>query len=348
MKMETEQTTLQIHTPAGKVLRQALATLLIALLLLEGGLRLAVTSGWMPDPGPGTTNADLNIKMPMLDALAQREGGVDCIFLGSSMTNDDVDPEVFASRYGELSGTTVTCFNFAVATLTGEIAGGLSQILAERYHPDLLVYGTSARDYSKELGARALKDDGWFRYQLGEWNLTGWLKEYSMLYRTYLKILSDFNPANREYAISVRQNTSPYGHFVVHVNVISLEGQNTIHEETLLKKDFAGLKRLVSLDGAGVSVVVMEIPVHEAFLPEYVNEKSEDYYRLFFDPATEILTKAGIPFIHTLTGTRFTAPDEEWADLKHLNNKGSARFSAWLADEIWQLEQAGVITWGED
>lgn len=348
MKMETAKKTLEIHAPAGRVLWRALALLLVALLLLEGGLQLVVTSGWMPDPGPGTTNADLNIKIPMLDTLAQREGRVDCIFLGSSMTNDDVDPEVFASRYSELSGKNIICFNFAVATLTGEIAGGLSQILVERYHPDLLVYGTSARDYSKELGARSLKDDGWFRYQLGEWNLPGWLKEYSMLYRTYLKQLSDFNPANREYAISVRQNTSPYGHFVVHVNVISLEGQNTINEETLLKKDFAGLKRLVSLDGASVSVVVMEIPVHETFLPEYVNKNSEDYYRLFFDPATEILTKAGIPFIHTLTGTRFTAPDEEWADLKHLNSKGSARFSAWLADEVWQLEQAGLFTWGEN
>jgi hypothetical protein len=347
IQKETSQKTLHITKPLCTLFLRALVLLVITLLVFEVVLQFVVHQGWMVDPGPGAANADLNIKLPMLDDLVKKTGVVDCIFLGSSMTNDDVDPEVFAQTYAEISGRTVTCFNFAVATLTGEIAGGLSRILVERYHPGLIIYGTSARDYSKELGARALKDDPWYLYKLGEWNLPGWLQEHSMLYREYLKLLSDLNPDNREYAVKVRQNTSPFGHYIVNVNVTSLEGQNTIHEKKLLQKDFDGVKQLTNLDGKNVRVVVVEIPVHERYLPVYVNDNPEEYYTLFFDPMAKLLYEKGIQFIQTITARQFVASEDEWADMKHLNNKGSIKFSAWLADEIWRLEQDGQLTWGE-
>lgn len=346
MKPYSSNGTLKVAKPVGKVFALAIIYTLLLVLITEGVVRLAITANFLVEPGIGTSNADLNIKIPLLDKLVKKTGGVDCIFLGSSMTNDDVDPEVFAQTYAELSGRKITCFNFAIARLNGEIAGGLSRILVERYHPGLLIYGTSARDYSQELGNRVLIEDSWFRYKLGKWNAAGWLKDNSMAFRLYLKFLSDLNPDNREYAIHVRQNTSPYGHFELVKNATSLEGEITIHEKNLQQADFAGVKRLTNLDGPDVRVLVMEIPVHEKFLPVYVNSKTEDYYTLFFDPLTKLLNKRGILFIQTITGSHFTVSDDGWADMKHLNNKGSARFSTWLAGEIWRFEQAGQLTWG--
>jgi hypothetical protein len=337
--------TLKVTKPVGNILVLAIFFVLLLVLILEGSSRLAISARLLEEPGIGTGNADLNIKIPLLDNLVTKTGGVDCIFLGSSMTNYDVDPEVFAQTYTELSGRKVTCFNFAIATLTGEIAGGLSRILVERYHPGLLIFGTSARDYSSELGARALKDDPWYLYKMGEWNMAGWLQDNSMLYREFIKLLSDLQPGNREYAIIIKQNTSPFGHFIVDTNNTSLEGQNVIHEKILLQKDFAGVKRLIKLDGTDVRVVVIEIPVHEKFLPIYVNDKTEEYYSLFFDPLAELLNKKGIQFINTITGGRFSGSEDGWSDMKHLNNKGSAKFSAWLAGEIWRLEQTNQLTW---
>ncbi len=346
MKHYLSNGTLKVTKPIGSVLVLAIIYAVVLVLITESFVRLAITVRLLDEPGIGTSNADLNIKIPLLDNLVKKTGGVDCIFLGSSMTNDDLDPEVFAQTYAELSGRKVTCFNFAVARLNGEIAGGLSRILVERYRPRLLIYGTSARDYSKELGNRVLIEDSWFRFKLGEWNVSGWLKENSMSYRYYLKFLSDLNPANRDYAIYVRQNTSPYGHFELAKNVTSLEGESTVHEKNLQQEDFAGVKRLTNLNGTDVRVVVIEIPVNEKFLPVYVNDKTEDYYTLFFDPLAKFLNKKGIQFIQTITGGRFSVSEDGWADMKHLNNEGSARFSAWLAGEIWRLEQTNQLTWG--
>jgi hypothetical protein len=339
--------TLKVTKPVGNILVLAIFFVLLLVLILEGSSRLAISARLLEEPGIGTSNADLNIKIPLLDNLVTKTGGVDCIFLGSSMTNDDVDPEIFAQTYAELSGRKVTCFNFAIARLNGEIAGWLSRILVERYHPGLLIYGTSARDYSKELGNRVLIEDSWFRYKLGQWNAAGWLKDNSMAFRFYLKFLSDLNPDNKDYAIHVRQNTSPYGHFELVKNVTSLEGESTVHEKILQQADFAGVKRLTNLNGTDVRVVVMEIPVHEKFLPVYVNDSTGEYYTLFFDPLAKFLNRRGIPFIQTITGSRFTASEDGWADMKHLNIKGSARFSAWLAGEIWRFEQTNQLTWGE-
>ncbi len=282
MRPYSSSGTLKVAKPVGKVFALAIIYSLLAVLITEGFVRLAITANLLAEPGIGTSNADLNIKIPLLDNLVKKSGGVDCIFIGSSMTNDDVNPEVFAQTYAELSGRKVTCFNFAIARLNGEIAGWLSRILVERYHPNLLIYGTSARDYSQELGNRALIEDSWFRYKLGKWNVAGWLKDNSMAFRLYLTFLSDLNPDNREYAIQVRQNTSPYGHFELTKIATSLEGEITIHEKNLQQADFAGVKRLTNLDGTDVRVVVMEIPVHESFLPVYVNDKTEDYYTSIF------------------------------------------------------------------
>ena len=344
--MDNAERTLCLPRKFGRVLILALILLFLTVLVIELGLRLAVRTGWLPDPGPGTNNADLNYKLPMLDQLVKNEGPIDCIFLGSSMTNDGVDPEVFSQHYLELSGQKVTCFNFGIGWLTGEIAAGMGHILVERYHPAILIYGTSARDFSKEMGARALKSDQWYQYMGGNWNLSGWLQEHSMMYREYLKLLRDLNSDNRQFVIKIRNNTTPYGHFLVHPFVTELEPGYSIHEKALVKKDFNGLTDLGKLNHQGVEIIVFELPVHEKFLPIYVNDNLADYYTLFFDPAAEILTRYQVPFINTVTGGKFMAADDDWADMKHLNQEGAIRLSSYLAEEIWQLQKSGQITWG--
>jgi len=345
--MELPKSTLHLHRKTGQVLIFALILLVLVVLAVEGCLRLAVKSGHMPDPGPGTNNADLNYKLPMLDQLVRVDGPIDCIFIGSSMTNDGIDPEVFSQHYAELSGRKVTCFNFGIGTLTGEIASGMGHILKERYHPAVLIYGTSARDFSKEMGARALRSDQWYLYMLGTWNLPGWLQEHSMVYREYLKLLRDMNPDNRQFVIKVRENTTPYGHFLVHPFVTQLEPGYSIHEQELVKRDFNGLMDLGRMNHNGIEVIVFEVPVHKDFLPVYVNDTLADYYRLFHDPASEILAKYQVPFINTVSGDKFTTMDDEWADMKHLNQKGAVNLSSFLAEAIWQLQQSGQITWSE-
>lgn len=336
-------TSLRIKQPYGNVFWKAIIILGISILAIEGSIRLAIHLNIIAVPGVGTGNADLNVKIPLLDEYLNDNGRINCIFLGSSMTNDAVIPEVFSERYKQLSGKEIACFNFGVATLTGEVAGGLGPLLVERYHPDLLIYGTSARDYSKVLGSGGLRTDPWYQYQLGDWNFAGWLKEYSMIYRIYMGILINLNPATREYAMEVKNNTTPSGHFVIRASNLDMENQSIIKEEQLNSKDFNGLKRLTALNNSTTRIIVMEVPVNPNFLPFYVNNNPEDYNKLFYKRAKTMLDNRGIPFIATITGGQFAAPDDQWADLKHLNYEGAQNFSSWLAEQIWELENTGVI-----
>lgn len=347
IRTNTGSRTLQLSRPAGRVFFRALLILVIFLAGFEILLRLLVGSGLIINPGPSTNNADLNTKLPLLDKLAA-ETHIDCIFLGSSMTNDGIDPEVFSQRYAELSGRQLTCFNFGVGWLTGEVAGGLSRILVDRYHPDVLIYGTSARDYSAVMGMRALKSDPWYQYMLGQWNLPGWLQEHSMLYRYYLKFLSDLNPSNRGFAIKTRDHISPYGHFRLDIIGEDLEAGNRIDEEELRPKDFNGFSRLVKLKSDQLQVVVIEIPVHMDYLPVYVNNSLDQYYELFYDEIEEVTSRNDVPLINTVTGGLFTSGDDGWGDMKHLNVIGAERFSLYLAEAAWQLEQDGRLELGTD
>ena len=334
-----------LSKPAGRVFIRALLILLVFLAGFEVLLRLLVGAGLIINPGPSTNNADLNTKLPLLDKLAA-EKHIDCIFLGSSMTNDGIDPEVFTKRYAELSGRQLTCFNFGVGWLTGEVAGGLSRILVDRYDPDVLIYGTSARDYSAVMGMRALKSDCWYQYMLGQWNLPGWLQEYSMFYRFYLKFLSDLNPSNRGFAIKTRDHISPYGHYRLDIIDEDLEAGNRIDEEELRQKDFNGFSRLVKLKSDQLQVVVIEIPVHMDYLPVYVNNSLDQYYELFYNEIDGVTRQYDVPLINTVTGGLFISADDGWGDMKHLNVIGAGRFSLYLAEAAWQLEQAGRLEWG--
>ena len=55
-----------------------------------------------------------------------------------------------------------------------------------------------------------------------------------------------------------------------------------------------------------------------------------------------------MPLINTVTGGLFTSGDDGWGDMKHLNVIGAERFSLYLAEAAWQLEQAGRLEWGAD
>ncbi len=143
--------TLQVTRACGKTL--GLAILLVA--LAWGGsevvLRLLAALSFIQPPSLGSLNAELDVKLPLLDRMA-KEGEIDCLFFGSSQFDSAADPQVFSRAYAELTGQPLRCFNFSLGTLTAQPAGQLAGILVRRYHPGLLIFGTSARDYSTDFG----------------------------------------------------------------------------------------------------------------------------------------------------------------------------------------------------
>ncbi len=337
--------TLQLTRPAPYTLGLGVLLLLVAWLAGEGVLRALVATGAVPLPAFRSLNAELDLKLVRLDELYRTNGRIDCIILGSSQTDQALDPEVFARAIAEGGGPAITCYNFSLGTLTASPAGTLAHLLAVRYHPTLLIYGTSARDYSSKFGelTRPLNQDAWVQYQLGQPSLEGWLAEHSLLYRQMLTWRTALNPDYQKFAARLTAQLTPYGYLVSQRTSLEDDDTNFIPEYRPLPEDLAGLDKLLALRSSGVQVLVFEVPVHPDFLNAYVEADRQAYFDAFLRPIQRRVQKQGAPFWATYELPGSILPDDGWSDMKHLNQRGGGIFSRWMANRTLDAIRSGEM-----
>ena len=320
--------------------------ILFIFILIEAGLRLLVKNNVIPKPGIGSIHPELNVKLLKLDQFVKQNGGVDCIFLGSSMIDDSVNPSIFTKEYRKLSGRNVHCFNLSIASLTAETAYPIVKMLNVRYNPLLIVYGISPRDLTSDFDVRIrpLIHEPWINYQNGEFSISGWLKENSYTYRYYVTVLSYLNPDNRASLQIYQTSVNEDGFNLVDRNTIGIGGQNYIKKWKTNLDDMHGLKKMLLMGkGDSFRIILAEAPVHDLFLPIYVEGSKEKYFSLFQKPIEELTKQYNTIFIKSVSGAPSFIPNKFWGDVKHLNYKGADVFSRWLANQIWQQIDSGTI-----
>jgi len=137
------------------------------------------------------------IKWQKLKSYTDENGAPDVIILGNSMVNTGIDPLVINSRLNELSGKSLTIFNFGVEGLNLASVPQVAKIILENYHPKVLIIGTDIRDYSlrmdQEPTLEFLKTD-WLRYKAGSFTLNGWLIDHSVLLQDFLLARNWYQP----------------------------------------------------------------------------------------------------------------------------------------------------------
>ena len=79
---------------------------------------------------------------------------------------------------------------------------------------------------------------------------------------------------------------------------------------------------------------MLEIPVYNKFLENYVENNPAKYYSLFRDPISDRISETKTPFIHSQEIASTMIPDTGWNDILHLNYQGAEVFNKWLAREI--------------
>jgi hypothetical protein len=328
---------LQITPPFGGVLVKAVLFLCIFCLTGEGVIRFGVSNGFWSEPLLGTVNAELDIKIQMLDKVA-KEKHLDCIFLGSSQFDAAIIPAVFSEQVYLLTGKKLNCFNFSLGTLTSGPAGKVAKMIINRYHPDLLVYGISARDFSRDFGelTRPLNSDPWMKYQLNEANIPGWITQNSLFFRLLNQIRVSFNPDYVVYSKSLFSLLEADGYLALSENKLIRDTDNFIPKYTLYSEDLSGLDEIINLRNYGIQVLIIEVPVHPSFLPVYVEANSNQYYKGFRQPITDRITQHGITFMYSQEEISKLIPDSGWNDYKHLNKDGAKVFSMWVAERIAQ------------
>lgn len=322
---------------------RALSLLLLVILCGEALIRSGVWFRLWPEPELGSINAELDIKIRDLDSLAKSET-IDCIFLGSSQMDAAINPDVFSKEYLRLTGKNINCYNFSLGTLTAGPAGKMARLLVNRYHPQLLVLGISARDFSRDFGelSRSFKDDPWVRYSLGEWNVPGWVTENSLFFRLASQLRSRLNPDYMDFHTGLLRSLKPGGYLFRDGNELSSDSASSIPKFELYGEDLTGLDEILALNKEGVRVIFLEIPVFPGFLDSYVENDRDNYYTLFREPIEERIAATSVPFILTQEMVSRDIPDTDWNDILHLNYRGTDTFCRWFAQEAAAILSADI------
>ncbi|MHB8808324.1 MAG: hypothetical protein ACYC59_12210, partial [Anaerolineaceae bacterium] len=98
--------------------------------------------------------------------------------------------------------------------------------------------------------------------------------------------------------------------------------------------DLAALDEILSLQTENTSVVVIEMPVYPAFLPNYVDGGEEGYLRKFYQPLKKLLQERGFSLISTQNEIADKILFEDWYNENHLNSSGAKFFSRWLTEKF--------------
>jgi hypothetical protein len=306
----------------------------------------------------GSAHDQFELQLGRLETIVAIEGGVDCIFLGNSMVWRGFDPEVFASAYSDQTGHSMRCFNFGVDGMPASSAGALASILIQDYRPQLLIYGTDARDYAvtaETRDAAVLLDTPWLRYRRGQFSPGGWLYEHIhfsryrqslghllRLEKTYLFVSSPRALNKDSYGFTADESVGSYVSSSPreHVDLRTVRYYfSVLSDYRILPENVRGLQEVASYNSPDTEVVIVEMPVPETYMDFFGNGEGD--YQQFLSQVQTIAAAHDVPFQQT--SALQLIPLDGWVDYSHLNTKGAGIFSRWLGEQLGTMTDRGLI-----
>lgn len=351
---------LNIHRPRTSVFVYGTILFLVLCILGELIARTSFVQAQIPYQAYGINHTQLELQLNTLDHFVREHGVPDCFIFGSSQAFREVDTEAFVQAYQSASGETVICYNFGITGSQIWTTSILSKILIPKYHPRLVIIGTSFLDYTEgresDINERFVSND-WLKYQTGQFTLGGWLTENSYAWRA-LTLLSYAAPSGMRYSGVLREShkwdgeiadsgfalsDKPFDSSVPvesgFIKNLLLEfGDFGVSERNL----FALEETITFSQQAGAQVLLAEMTYHPALL-ELKNQKGnprvdKEQILAFINKINTRLNS--IAADHKITFLEFdptlSIPDTGWFDLYHLNRVGAEVFSRWLGEQAAQ------------
>jgi hypothetical protein len=317
------------------------ASLAVCFACVELSVRTEPVRRQLLPPSVGSPSRPFEIQLARLNAFVRREGGPDCVFVGSSLVLTGVDPEVFDAAYERRAGRRIRCFNLGVPGMSASDVGALAGILLEDYEPSLIVYGATFRDFSTRVAGPGLKALAWVQYRNGSWSADGWLIDHSDAYRYYLTY-RDWMDREQRRLMSRPFSTADNGFWrhAPRTAPVTLEQQldnvkddfSTLMRDGIAATHLAGLDAFLRLRKRGLRTIVVEMPGPTA-LAAWLRRR--DDYRRFITRIRRETQRHGAPFwANRKKVPRKLIPDGGWNDLYHMNTTGAEIFSRWLGDAI--------------
>ncbi len=309
------------------------------LALGEGAASLTDLEHDKPPPSFGTNHWLFEKKWRGLREEVQQTGSMDCFLVGSSIVEGGINPRII----GRAIGQDVNCYDMSVYGATASEVGIISELIVEYYEPSLIIYGLGARDLNEAFGQSAhasMIDVPWMQYRLGNPSLTGWLGHHSEAYGqimglvSWYKLLSmGWQHSHPELIDSVAEVERPFLDFEFEPELVHLSTLETS------EADIAGLDQLMALRDRGVTVILVEMPVHEDAW-ETIFKGYDNYAEGFLQVMDTYAEANDVVFIHS---TDFPQ-GYDWVDWEHMGEPGRTLFSEWLGQQIADGIAEGEIT----
>jgi hypothetical protein len=337
--------TLAIRPPFGRVLAAALAALTV---ILAGCELLARSEAVQAGLAAPSVNGDVEIgsKLLAIDRLAAQPGQPDCVIVGSSMVDDGIDPDGLSAAYNQRSGRSLTCFNFGIKGTDALGAARVATALLRAYHPRLIIFGTSFRDY---LDRQHSLDIPWTRFYAGRPSLEGWLEAHSYAYRyglTYRSVLRDLSLRGISFSKSTASGFHPGGGAMA-VDAAALAADSEFAEYarwsddySILPEELVALDQLLALASPDLAIVVVEMPLPPAMYATLPNGLQTR--QTFVDTVNQRAAASRARFWPTW-GV-IDLPDGAWRNPFHLNGAGADLLGRWLGDQIAAGVADGQLT----
>jgi len=332
--------TLQLSWPLGLPVIEALILIIIVLGVCELLARTQSIAALLPMQTVGSGSPGLELKLAGLREFVDEHGSVDCIFIGDSTVLRGIDPQMFEVAYAESTNIKIACYNFGVLALSPVESAALSEILVEKYHPHLLIFGTNLRDYyydhTNERVMHAITDIPWIQYKLGNFSPVGWLTDHSIATQYYLGSITHLKSAWDEdlskYATLRANGFAPREGIIRYeeVNAARCDSAKKAIGFQIPESVESALNDLVALRRYDVQVVFVELPLHPRLI-ELCNHGEPDY-DLYLSGINDYAHAANVPFVQSTPAPWIDL--DGWSDSYHLNEAGAEIFSQWLGRQI--------------
>lgn len=312
---------------------------LVLLTMVLAPAELLARSTWVrtrfPFPGVNSSNPGFDERWQALDHVAMTEGQIDCLVLGSSMVENGFDQETWNTAFNQAAHRDLKCMHFGIGGMVAAQVGEVAQLLQMAYHPQVVIYGTSARDYSDVigeaniLGANDILDTPWIQYRLNqEISLEGWLIDHSYAFHYSLVIHQWLQKA----AGSEKNLTErPPVDLAQPPDRVTEQGlYQVLANYEVSPQGLAGLEQVLALEAEGVQVFIVEMPVHPSYI-HFFGHGEQDMEE-FRERVAATAAAHGVSFWRVDPG--LALPDDNWNDRNHLNNQGRVAFTQWLASKL--------------
>ncbi|MEK6256270.1 MAG: hypothetical protein N2C13_02990, partial [Chloroflexota bacterium] len=303
---------LKISKPFGKTLILSIVFMIIIGVLMELGARSKIAQRIAPVQAYGTNHVQFEVQYQILQEYVENHGAPECIIMGNSMAHRSMNPEIISERIIEKTGSNLECFNFSIVGANIAITATIAEILIERYHPKLLIVGTSFMDYTERRETR--KDDRflknpWLLYLLGDESWEGWLLNNSYAFRliTFFSYATNQTSSleNIREDIKIAKLRITKTGFAVFRSVFEI--WEPINEQITkrLLSDLGGytqskwnldkLNEMAKYQETGVQVIFVEMPYHSTFI-EFLDDSGyplpeRDLVRGFVDSSNKSIAK---------------------------------------------------------